>query len=482
MPLATLVVDLGALHPPRAHGPPAAAAGRTSPAAAGAAVARVRLANGAVWDLTVRTSGVLDEGLVPAGRDVRSGEWFRPGPSRLNDSRQNGGVDPGGRSGEWGGGYGDTSGVAVATDPVEQTRRPGHASSWRRRLRSVEAFAVVVAAAILLRGILVDVTAPAQRSTFVTVFVSVVVAGLPFVVLGSVAVAAIAAFVPRAVVAGPPGLAGLVRVLTPSAGVSRRTAAVAGATFLLASPAASPVVLAATAVAFPGQPMMVLARFVAGVVTTAAMGGLWLWLTARTPGGSAAAAVAASGAGGAVAASGAGGAVAASGAGGAVAAGGAVGSSGAEGAVAGSGVGGEASRGAGGTEGWPVFWERCRVDVVRAGGVLAIGALAVAAFTVWLPAPWLEAIAHSGLFAVVAMALLAFLLSVRAGADAFVAAALSQFPAPALLAFLVVGPAANLRLFTRQVARLGPGLAVRFAPAAFLVALVVTLVIGWVVL
>jgi hypothetical protein len=326
----------------------------------------------------------------------------------------------------------------------------------------------VVAAAILLRGILVDVTATAQRSTFVTVFVSVVVAGLPFVVLASVAVAAIAAFVPRAVVAGPPGLAGLVRVLTPSAGVSRRTAVVAGATFLLASPAASPVVLAATAVAFPGQPMMVLARFVAGVVTTAALGGLWLWLTARTPGGPGAAAVAAGGAGGAVAAGGAGGAVAAGGVGSA--------------AGAGTGSGAGASRGAEGRGGWPVFWDRCRVDVVRAGGVLAIGALAVAAFTVWLPAPWLDAIAHSGLFAVVAMALLAFLLSVRAGADAFVAAALSRFPAPALLAFLVVGPAANLRLFTRQVARLGPGLAVRFAPAAFLVALVVTLVIGWVVL
>jgi hypothetical protein len=46
------------------------------PYAEGAAVARVRLANGAVWDLTVRTPGVLDEVLVPAGRDVRSGEWL----------------------------------------------------------------------------------------------------------------------------------------------------------------------------------------------------------------------------------------------------------------------------------------------------------------------------------------------------------------------------------------------------------------------
>lgn len=46
------------------------------PYAEGAVVARVRLATGAVWDLTVRTSGVLDEVLVPAGRDIRSGEWL----------------------------------------------------------------------------------------------------------------------------------------------------------------------------------------------------------------------------------------------------------------------------------------------------------------------------------------------------------------------------------------------------------------------
>jgi len=46
------------------------------PYAEGAVVARVRLASGAVWDLTVRAPGVLDEVLVPAGRDIRSGEWL----------------------------------------------------------------------------------------------------------------------------------------------------------------------------------------------------------------------------------------------------------------------------------------------------------------------------------------------------------------------------------------------------------------------
>jgi molecular chaperone DnaK (HSP70) len=42
----------------------------------GAAVARVRLPNGSVWDLTVRARGTVDEVLVSGGREVRSGEWL----------------------------------------------------------------------------------------------------------------------------------------------------------------------------------------------------------------------------------------------------------------------------------------------------------------------------------------------------------------------------------------------------------------------
>jgi hypothetical protein len=42
----------------------------------GATVARVRVPGGAVWDLTARAPGVLDEVLVPGGSEVRSGEWL----------------------------------------------------------------------------------------------------------------------------------------------------------------------------------------------------------------------------------------------------------------------------------------------------------------------------------------------------------------------------------------------------------------------
>ena len=45
------------------------------------------------------------------------------------------------------------------------------------------------------------------------------------------------------------------------------TSGAAALTFMLSAPAINPVVLVATAVAFPGQPAMVLARCVASLVT-----------------------------------------------------------------------------------------------------------------------------------------------------------------------------------------------------------------------
>lgn len=48
--------------------------------------------------------------------------------------------------------------------------------------------------------------------------------------------------------------------------------------FLLSAPAVNPIVLTATAVAFPGSPEMVGARLIASLAVSAAMGWLWLWL------------------------------------------------------------------------------------------------------------------------------------------------------------------------------------------------------------
>src|SRR4030095_10454403 len=49
----------------------------------------------------------------------------------------------------------------------------------------------------------------------------------------------------------------------------------AALTFMLAAPAVNPVVLVATAVAFPGQPQMVLARFCGSLLTSVTVGLLW---------------------------------------------------------------------------------------------------------------------------------------------------------------------------------------------------------------
>jgi uncharacterized membrane protein YraQ (UPF0718 family) len=318
-------------------------------------------------------------------------------------------------------------------------RRPGR---WRSRLASIELLAALVLLALLLRGTLVDLFSSPRASTFLTALASVLVAGLPFLVLGAAASAALRAFVPyalaerllalpEAATVPASAAAGLVAPLSDdsvdaSVPLMRRSPAVA-VTFLLASSAINPVVLVATAVAFPGEPMMVLARFLAGLLASAGMGWLWLWLgrpewlDVAVP---------------------------------------------------------EADS----AKGWPAFWERCRLDVVRAGGFLVLGALAAAALTALLPPRWLDAIGATGFFAVVLMALLAVLLSVRGGADAFVAAAMSQFSATARLAFLVVGPTANLRLFTRAVATFGPRFALRFVPAALAVGVVCALVIGAVLL
>src|SRR6201999_884673 len=59
--------------------------------------------------------------------------------------------------------------------------------------------------------------------------------------------------------------------------------------FMLAAPAINPVVLVATAVAFPGAPMMVVGRLGASLLTAVMMGWAWArwgrpeWITRRPP-------------------------------------------------------------------------------------------------------------------------------------------------------------------------------------------------------
>src|SRR3954468_15735458 len=140
----------------------------------------------------------------------------------------------------------------------------------RRRGRSMEILAAVLVLLIVARDPLALLVSNPRLSTWMTVFVSVLVQATPFLVLGVLLSAAIAVYVPRAfwaralprhpVLAVPAaGLAGVVLPgcecgSVPIAGslIRRGVTPAAALAFLLAAPAINPIVLTATAVAFPG--------------------------------------------------------------------------------------------------------------------------------------------------------------------------------------------------------------------------------------
>ncbi|MER7278558.1 permease [Dactylosporangium sp. NPDC000244] len=296
----------------------------------------------------------------------------------------------------------------------------------------LELLAVGLIGAIALRGRVGGAFGSPRAQEWVTVFVAIVVQAMPFVVLGTLLSAAIAVLVPerffaRALPARPAlavpvaGIAGLALpgcecASVPVAGalMRRGVTPAAALAFLLAAPAINPVVLAATAVAFPGEPMMVVARLVASLATSVAMGWLWLrlgrgdWL--RTPHRE---------------------------------------------PVSGSRA--------------VAYFATVRQDAADAAGFLVLGAAAAACLNVLVPQQWLHVLAGRAVLAVVALAGLAVLLSICSEADAFVAASLSQFSLTARLAFLVVGPMVDLKLFAMQVGAFGRRFAIRFAPATFAV-------------
>ncbi|AVH60392.1 MULTISPECIES: permease [Streptomyces] len=288
-------------------------------------------------------------------------------------------------------------------------------------------------------------SAPVMQS-WMTVFVAVVIQALPFLVLGVLLSAVIAVFVPpslfaralpdRPALAVPvAGMAGAVLpgcecASVPVAGalVRRGVTPAAALAFLLSAPAINPIVLTATAVAFPGDPEMVLARFVASLLVACAMGWLWQrlgrtdWL--RPP----------------------------------------------------------ARPGHQGLGKGAAFWGSVRHDVMHAGGFLVVGAMAAATLKAVVPASWLQAAAGHPVVSVLALAILAVVLSICSEADGFVAASLSQFSLTARLTFLVVGPVIDLKLFAMQVGTFGRGFALRFAPATFALAVLMSVLVGAVLL
>ncbi|MFQ6173160.1 permease [Oryzobacter sp. R7] len=311
---------------------------------------------------------------------------------------------------------------------------------------SMVALSVVMLGLILLRpwlGSFVD--AQAALAAWLTVFVSIGLQALPFLVLGVVLSAVIAVLVPadaltrwlpRRPVAAVPvaGLSGLVLpgcecASVPIAGslVSRGVKPAVALTFLLAAPAINPVVLVSTAVAFAGRWEMVGARFSASLLTAVVMGWLWLRLgrdhLIRMP-----------------------------------------------------------SRRTTGHGRLADLVAAARHDLLHAGGFLVVGSAVAATVNVLVPRAVLDTLAGSLLVSVLVLAGFAVIIAVCSEADAFVAASLSQFPPTAQLAFMVVGPAVDVKLFAMQAGTFGRQFATVFAPLTFLVAIASALAVGAVLL
>ena len=297
---------------------------------------------------------------------------------------------------------------------------------------------------VQLRGF---VAAHADVSTAATVFCAVFVQALPFLGLGVVVSGLVAAWVPAerlmrwvprrtglAVIAAGVSAAAVPGCECGSVPLARRlfgdgALGAAALTFMLAAPAVNPVVLVATAVAFPGQPMLVVARCIASFLTAAVMGTLWSrwgrpeWISHRlspvTPV--------------------------------------------------------SASRSA-------VFFETARHDFLHAVSYLVVGAMAAAVLHVLIPAAVFTHLSGRLLLGVVTMAVLAVVLALCSEADAFVAASLTMVPLVPRLVFLVVGPAVDVKLFAMQAGMFGRAFASRFAPATFVVATVMATVTGLILL
>jgi uncharacterized membrane protein YraQ (UPF0718 family) len=276
-----------------------------------------------------------------------------------------------------------------------------------------------------------------------TIFVAIIVQALPFLVLGVVLSGAIAAFVPASfwrkalpknpVLAVPvAGCAGAVipgcecaSVPVANGLMARGVTPAAALAFLLSAPAINPIVMVSTFVAFAGQLEIVAARFIASLGAATILGWLWLkfgkaqWLNV-----------------------------------------------GPRGHLVGS-------------NSWHTFRLTATHDFLHAGGFLVVGAMAAAAINVLIPPSWMQAVADNPWLAVLAMALLAILLSICSEADAFIAASFTQFSQTAQLTFMVVGPMVDLKLISLQAGTFGRKFAMRFAPATAVVTVLASVLVGW---
>ncbi|MFT4009959.1 MAG: permease [Nocardioidaceae bacterium] len=278
--------------------------------------------------------------------------------------------------------------------------------------------------------------------TWCTMFVAVVVQSTPFLVGGVLLSALISRFlserllqrvIPRNPVLAVPvaGIAGLglpgceCAAVPVSEGLMRRGLAPGVAlTFLLAAPAINPTVIVSTAIAFPNDRMMVVARLTASLATAVLVG--W-WCVAR-----------------------------------------------------GDGLG--MIRRSTGHDHTDSFLAGALHDFLHAGGFLVIGAMAAAGVNTFVPREWVDDVGGQAVLGVLVLAAFAFVAALCSESDAFVAASLTAFSNTAKLTFLVVGPAMDIKLAAMESGQFGSRFARQFVPVVLLVAIVSAVVVGRVLL
>ena len=279
--------------------------------------------------------------------------------------------------------------------------------------------------------------------TWSTIFVAIVIQSVPFLVAGVLLSAVISILlservlsrvVPRNPVLGVPvaglagiGLPGCECAAVPIAGslMRRGVAPAVALTFLLAAPAVNPAVLVSTAVAFPGQPMMVVARFVASLATAVLVGWWCLSRGGRLPM-----------------------------------------------LRRGPTYGEDASA-------RDRFVATLRHDFLHAAGFLVIGAMLAAVVNTLVPREILDTVAGQAVLGIATMALFAFVVALCSESDAFVAASFTAFSDTAKLVFLVVGPAMDVKLAAMEAGQFGGAFARQFVPVVIGTAVLCATVTGW---
>lgn len=322
-----------------------------------------------------------------------------------------------------------------------QERRP------RPVVGQTEVVALAILAVLASGRWLVPLLDHPSLSTWSTIFVAIVVQSTPFLVVGVILSAIISSLlsekvlskvVPRNPVLGVPvagmagvGLPGCECAAVPIANSLMRRGIVPAValTFLLAAPAVNPAVIVSTAVAFPGQPSMVVARFVASLVTAVLVGWWILSRGAKLPILHRAEA---------------------------------------------AGLADRSQR--------DRFVETVRHDFLHASGFLIIGGMLAAGINTFVPRAIVDTVAGQAVLGVLTLALFAFLVALCSESDAFVAASFTAFSDTAKLVFLVVGPAMDVKLASMEAGTFGGAFARQFVPVVVLTAILSAVGVGWLVL